>query len=142
MDVRNCKSCGRLFNYQGGKPICKACKDALEDKFQKVKVYVRQNPNAPITQVADEMDVSAKQIKQWIREERLMLSEASVDGILCEHCGVPIRSGRFCEKCKAALSNSFSDAIEKPKVVAKHTPPEEGQKMRFIHGHNGAHGHS
>ena len=27
MDVRNCKGCGRLFNYYGGVPLCKACKD-------------------------------------------------------------------------------------------------------------------
>ena len=37
MDVRNCKGCGRLFNYYGGVPLCKACKDKLEEKFQEVK---------------------------------------------------------------------------------------------------------
>ena len=43
MDVRNCKGCGRLFNYYGGVPLCKTCKDKLEEKFQEVKEYLRQN---------------------------------------------------------------------------------------------------
>ena len=43
------------------------------------------------------MDVSVKQIKLWIRQERLILSKASPDGILCESCGRPIGgSGKFC----------------------------------------------
>ena len=40
MDVRNCKTCGRLFNYMGGAPLCPECKAALEKKFEDVKVYV------------------------------------------------------------------------------------------------------
>ena len=36
MDVRNCKTCGRLFNYMGGAPLCPECKAALEKKFEDV----------------------------------------------------------------------------------------------------------
>lgn len=75
MDVRNCKGCGRLFNYYGGVPLCKACKDKLEEKFQKVKEYLRQNPNTPIQVVSEDNDVSVKQIKQWVREERLVFQK-------------------------------------------------------------------
>ena len=39
MNVRNCKECGRLFNYIAGPPICPACKEELEKKFQKAKEY-------------------------------------------------------------------------------------------------------
>ena len=38
MDVRNCKECGRLFNYIGGQRLCPACKDKLEEKFAQVVV--------------------------------------------------------------------------------------------------------
>lgn len=44
MDVRNCKGCGRLFNYYGGVPLCKACKDKLEEKFQEVKRIFAAEP--------------------------------------------------------------------------------------------------
>ena len=64
MDVRNCRTCGRLFNYLAGPPICPECSKDLEEKFHVVKEYVRDNPNAPIATVAEENDVSVKQIKQ------------------------------------------------------------------------------
>ncbi len=133
MDVRNCKSCGKLFNYMGGKPICDDCKRALENKFQEVKEYVRNNPNASIGQVAEDMEVSVKQIKEWVKQDRLVLSEATVDGVLCEHCGRPIRSGRYCEKCKAALTNSLQKAITKPVPEEKTVSRDERDKMRFLH---------
>ena len=40
MDVRNCKQCGRLFNFIGGAPICPECNKAAEDKFDDVKLGV------------------------------------------------------------------------------------------------------
>ena len=36
MDVRNCKNCGKLFQFVG-KPICPACNKKLEDKFFEVR---------------------------------------------------------------------------------------------------------
>ena len=77
MDVRNCRTCGKLFNVLSGERICPACKQALEDKFQEVKEYLRQYPNSSVEQTATDNDVSVKQIKQWIREERLILSDAT-----------------------------------------------------------------
>ena len=134
MDVRNCKSCGRLFNYTGGKPICEDCKAALEKKFHDVKDYVHDNPNASIGQVAEDMEVSVKQIKQWVREERLILSEASLDGVVCEHCGRPITSGRYCDKCKAAMANNLQSALDKPNPMQQRPSRERdtGDKMRFL----------
>lgn len=86
MEVKNCNGCGRLFNYMGGAPLCDGCRKKLEQKFQEVKQYLDENPNASVNQVSEDNDVSVKQIKQWIREERLSLSEASLDGVTCEHC--------------------------------------------------------
>lgn len=132
MDVKNCKTCGRLFNYMGGPTICPSCHKKIEDKFQEVKQYLEEKPNASVNQVAEENDVTVKQIKQWIREERLSLSEASVDGVLCEHCGVPICSGRFCDKCKAAMQNTLSNALDKPKKTEPKKLERDGNKMRFL----------
>ena len=86
MDVRNCRSCGRLFNYMTGAPICESCKKKLEEKFQEVKAYLEEHPNSSVETVSEELDVSVKQIRQWIREERLSLSVAGADGIVCEQC--------------------------------------------------------
>lgn len=132
MDVRNCRSCGALFNYIGGAPICTSCKRKLEEKFHEVRDYLDEHPNATVSQVSDEMDVSVKQIKQWIREERLCLTEATMDGVVCEMCGIPIRSGRFCEKCKAKVQSELASAIEKPKAAPVKKREPDGNRMRFL----------
>ena len=134
MEVKNCKSCNRLFQYIGGPRLCPACRDALEAKFQEVKEYIYQNRSVSIADVSEATEVSVQQIKQWIREDRLVLSEATADGILCEHCGTPICSGRFCEKCKNQMANSFSATISRPSSPQPTTKKQDktGNKMRFL----------
>ncbi len=133
MEVMNCKSCKRLFNYMGGIQLCGACKDELEKKFVEVKEYIYKNPHSSIATVAEDTDVTVKQIKQWIREERLTLSEATVDGVTCEHCGKPICSGRFCDRCKAEMANTIGSAINKPKQLEPdRRQNRDGNKMRFL----------
>lgn len=132
MDVRSCKGCGRLYNYMGGAPLCQACQKELEEKFQDVKEYLDENPNASVSQVSEDMEVSVKQIKQWIRDERLTLSEATETGIACEHCGTPIRTGRFCDKCKMEIHNTFASALDKPRTPEAKKQERDGNRMRFL----------
>lgn len=135
MDVRNCRTCGRLFNYLSGIPICDACKSALEEKFQIVKDYIRENKQAYITKIAEDCEVSVKQIKQWVREERLILSEDSNVYIECENCGAAIRMGRFCENCKAKMRGSLEHMYEpEPPAPDKDMfkTTSNKNKMRFL----------
>lgn len=132
MEVKNCRSCGRLFNYIGGAPLCEQCRKALEEKFQEVKAYLEENPHATVQQVSEDMEVSTKQIRQWIREERLSLSVAGADGIVCEQCGAPICTGRFCEKCRAEMVNTFNGVINKPKQPEIKKREHDGNRMRFL----------
>lgn len=130
MEVTNCKGCGRLFNYLSGPKLCPECVKALEDKFQEVKDFLRNNPSAGIDQTSKETEVSVKQIKQWIREERLILSEACVDGITCEKCGAPIQSGRFCANCKGEMTNNLNSAFARPQQ-AKKTEKQDPNRNRM-----------
>ena len=56
MDVRNCKGCGKLFNYMSGVQLCPECRAKLEKKFSSVKDYIGEHPQASISQVAEDMD--------------------------------------------------------------------------------------
>lgn len=132
MDVRNCKGCGRLFNYYGGVPLCKACKDKLEEKFQEVKEYLRQNPNTPIQVVSEDNNVSVKQIKQWVREERLTFTDNSPVGIECENCGAMIRTGRFCDACKNKMASNLKKMYEMPPKEDKGVRQRDKDRMRFL----------
>ena len=133
MDVRNCRGCGRLFNYYTGQPICQSCKDELEKKFEVVKEYLRENPNTPIQIVSDDNEVSVKQIKQWVREERLTFSEDSPIGIECEGCGTTIKTGRFCEECKGKMKNDLKSVMQQNSAPIENTRVDrDGNRMRYL----------
>lgn len=92
MEVKNCKNCGRLYNYIGGVyRLCPECMRKLEEKFQEVKDYIEDNPRADMREISEKCDVSTRQIEQWIREERLSFSDDSPIGIACEVCGATIK---------------------------------------------------
>jgi flagellar operon protein (TIGR03826 family) len=134
MNVRNCRKCGKLFNYMMGMPICPACKDKLEETFQEVKKYIREHRMADIKEVAEACEVEPNQIQQWIREERLEFTADSPVKIPCENCGAMIRSGKYCDKCKRDMTNNLSSAISKPKEQPVEQPKktDRDNKMRFL----------
>lgn len=110
-DVRNCKRCGKIYNYIGGVPICPVCKQIDEEDFQRVKVFLYENPNANITQVSIDLDISIEKIKRFLKDGRLEITGDDGNMILeCENCGKSIKSGRYCELCERDLAAGFRSA--------------------------------
>ena len=132
MEVRNCRECGKMFNYIKGMPICSACAKKMDEKFTQVKQYIYDNPGVGIQQVSEENDVSVNLIKKWVREERLTFAAGSSVGIDCERCGKTILSGRFCEECKKKVTKQLDSAYEKPKPAPVQKKEKENPKMRFL----------
>jgi len=134
MEVRTCRGCGKLYNYLGpNTPACPACMMAMEEKYQKCRDYIKDNPHANIQEVADANEVSVKMIKQWVREERLTFSEGSGVGLSCEGCGVMILTGRYCASCKVRFQMSLQQAARRPVVEeAKKSNSSSAGKMRFL----------
>ncbi len=134
MDVRNCRKCGRIFNYVMGPLMCPACAEEQEAKFQTVKTFIRENPGVGVPEVAKECEVDPSQIYQWLREERLQLGEGSMISLECENCGVSIQSGRLCDKCKRDMVNGMRQAsrVEKPVEAPKPKVEDGKNKMRFL----------
>lgn len=137
MNVRNCRKCGKMFNYVSGQVICPRCKEELEEKFQEVKAYVQDNRGADIVEVSEKCEVEPSQIRQWIREERLQFAEDSAIMIACESCGAMIRSGRYCDKCKNQLGKDLANAagLNQPKketVAERKNSDSRQNKMRYL----------
>ncbi len=134
MEVKNCIKCMKLFNYVSGPSICPACRKNIEEQFKEVRLYIRKNSDASISEVAEACNTDVKQIRQWIREERLSFSSDSSIGIECESCGKSIKTGRFCEACKVQMATNLSSAYKKEEV--KEENPYENKdtssKMRFL----------
>lgn len=133
MEVKNCKECGRMFNYIGGQRVCPECREALEAKFRQVKEYINEHASATIQQISEDNEVSIPQIHQWIREERLIFTEDSVVGIECENCGKTIRTGRFCDECKNKMAHDLGDMYRKPEEhMQRNKDARERARMRFL----------
>ena len=134
MDVRNCRRCGKLFNYVTGPFICPRCRDEMEVKFQEVKTYIREHPGVGMQEVSEECEVDKSQIYQWLREERLELAEGSMITLNCESCGRPIKSGKYCEHCKRDLTMGFRQAITKPREPepARSAEKDSSSRMRYL----------
>lgn len=136
MNVKNCRLCGRIYNYVAGPNICPACRDGMEAKFQEVKEYIRSHKGCGIQEVSEACDVEPGQIRQWLREDRLEVTEDSAIFLNCESCGAPIRSGRFCGKCTGSMMKGFNDALGSGQKAAPPKQPahKDGDKakMRFL----------
>ena len=134
IDIVNCKRCGRLFQRTSSRRICPECEKALEEKFVEVREYSRDNPGASMMEVSKEKDVAVEQIKQWVREERLLFTNAESSGIECLSCGVPIATGKYCAKCKEQMAHKLENAYDKPKPVLTPQASQSSSrgKMRFL----------
>lgn len=138
MEVRNCRMCGKLYNYIGGqyRNLCPNCVERMEDKYLEVKEYIQEHISANIREVSEECDVSSRQIEQWIREERLVIAEDSPIGISCERCGARIRSGRFCERCQNKIANNlgsmYGESNAAVESMEKRASGKEQPKMRYF----------
>lgn len=136
MNVKNCRKCRRIFNYVMGPILCPNCREAEEAKFQEVKKYVQENRRCGMQEVAEACDVTLNQIQQWLREERLVLSDDSPMGIACEKCGKMIKSGRFCPECVNQMTNAFQSVSAPKQMSGTYAAPKketrDGSRMRFL----------
>ena len=132
MNVATCKGCGRLFNVISNQRLCPNCVAGLEDKFQEAKKYLEENPATSVEILSKECGISVKQIKEWIRDERLAFREGSGCGISCEQCGTMILTGRYCDQCRVKLHNTLSSAIDRRGPVETKKKDRDRDRMRFL----------
>ena len=135
MEVMSCRRCKSLFNYISGPKICPNCNRRLEEKFDEVKAYIHANGKASIEDIAENCDISAKQIRQWIREERLVFASDSPVTIECERCGAPIKSGKYCDACRNELAQNLNSAFGNGSKSGTGKPSgsgRDGNRMRYL----------
>ena len=135
MNIKNCRKCGKLFNYITGPYICPACREKDEEKFQEVKKYIQSHARCSMQEVCEECEVEPSQIQNWIRQERLQFADDSPIKVSCENCGAMIGSGKLCEKCKNEMAKNLNKMMNKSVEQLKQEPthkPKDKNKMRFL----------
>jgi flagellar operon protein (TIGR03826 family) len=134
-EVRNCRRCGKIYNYLGGAPICPECKKQDEEDFVKVKEYLYQNRGASINQVSTDLDISVEKIRRYLKEGRLEITSEDGNMVLeCENCGKSIKSGRFCPECERELEAGFRGAASqiKGELDSQSDSGLKGMGMRYL----------
>jgi flagellar operon protein (TIGR03826 family) len=106
MELKKCPRCGKLFAYSA-LPICDACLQKEEADFVKVRDYLREYPNSGLKETCEDTEVSENLIIKFLKEGRLISTNAFIGVLSCERCGKHINSGRFCEKCIVELKSGF-----------------------------------
>ena len=132
MNLATCKGYGRLFNVISNRRLCPDCVRRLEDKFQEVKEYLNEHPNASVNVVSEACEVTVKQIKEWVRDERLSFTYGSADALTCDNCGQKILTGRFCVQCKQRLQSSFESVLNSGHSDNPKKRDRDRDRMRFL----------
>lgn len=118
MNIRNCKECGKLFQYDGISKLCYRCRRKDEEDFRKVKDYIYDNQGATLTQVSEETGVSEDKILRYLREGRLEIVGDNPGLLLdCERCGKAIRTGRYCDECAREIERGLKSGFERSERV-------------------------
>jgi uncharacterized protein len=124
MDIKTCRFCRKSF--RGFNVLCPLCIEQLDNKYIIVRNYLDKNRTANINQVAEETEIDDKSLLFLIREGRLSLHGEGAE-IPCMKCGVPISSGKYCDKCKGNLVQALENTISSMESSTKPAQPKPAQ---------------
>jgi uncharacterized protein len=113
MDIRNCRRCGNIYNYNGT-VVCNHCSQQEQEDFDKVRDYLFEHPNSQAAEISRDTGVDLKVISRFLKEGRLKMENGHSGNslITCEKCGDSIQSGRFCEKCLHEMQSELKKTIK------------------------------
>ncbi|MDP4179505.1 MAG: MerR family transcriptional regulator [Bacillota bacterium] len=132
-DVRNCRRCGKVYNYIGN-PLCPTCIQADDEDFKRVKEYLYKYPGAAMSKVSEDLEISVDKITRYLREGRLEIVGEEANIVLsCENCGKSIKTGRFCDICQSSLTTSLKKtATDISETLAGSSNSKKEYEMRFL----------
>lgn len=131
-----CQECEGVMVFQGlGQYKCEDCGHVEYDDYGKVRNYIEVHPGANVSMIAEETGVSRKSINNMVKDERFEITKDSKTFLLCEMCGVNIRSGRVCPNCESAYHKAYEEEIRKLNITGGYVkadrPEDSGGSKRF-----------
>ena len=87
------------------KDICPKCFKEEEELFAKIKNFLRANPGASITQVAENCNCKEEAVHAFIKSGRLERVGLRRIAHQCELCNATIYEGVMCADCKKKLKD-------------------------------------
>lgn len=108
-EVRDCPTCGSLFNYTGIREVCVTCANNEEKMYEEVYRFLRRRENraATIERIVEVTGVTETLLHKWVRIGRLQPALFPNLGYPCDHCGKLTTQGKLCESCTAELKSEL-----------------------------------
>ena len=105
-EIRNCPSCGELFNYIGIRDICNKCARNEEELYEVVYRFLRKRENraATVERIVEATGVKEELLYKWVKKKRLHPAMFPNLGYPCDNCGRLTNNGKLCDRCKEELS--------------------------------------
>lgn len=130
MSIRNCKRCGKIYQYDGVHKICNNCRIQSEKDFEKVRKYLKENPNSNINVVSEKTGVEKKIIIEFIKNDRLIAEDLEIDVTLkCQRCGTEIKHGKYCDKCISDMKDEIESVTKKKEKSNKRKRGKENMHV-------------
>jgi hypothetical protein len=115
MDLAKCLRCGNFFTRLK-LPVCHACESQEDQEILAVQSFMRDHPEATLSDASDDLQIYLEDIERWISEKRLTVIWKDANSIRCFVCGAPIVTGRICNVCNEKL-------FSKPAIAPASPPP-------------------
>lgn len=133
MTTFQCQRCHRMFERAGNENVCPVCTPLDEEEFRRIKEYLEAHQGASSNEVMRHTGVSLKQIKRYLKEERLEIVGDNKGFLRCEICGKPLNSGRYCDLC---YREAYAQRMKGVKLTPYRRMKEDKHKYtREIRGH-------
>ena len=100
----SCRVCGVIM-VKIAKDICPKCFKEEEELFAKIKNFLRANPGASITQVAEYCGCTEDAVHAFIKSGRLERVGLRRIAHQCELCNATIYEGVMCAECRKKLKD-------------------------------------
>ncbi len=133
-ELKTCSTCHKVFKYPGyGYILCPDCRRTDEARFQLVKKFLQQYPDSEGKEVYLATGVPINTLIKWVREGRLISTNAYKLGAVCDRCGKPVCTGKMCPECKAEVVKKFKeDEKETIEKIEQIVPRSKEKGMRFL----------
>lgn len=105
-----CRVCGTIM-VKLARNICTKCSQIEEELFQKVKSYLRTNPDSSLLEVAKAVGCSEEQVDFFVQSGRLERIGAKV-AHPCKICQKIVLEGIICPECKRGLKEQVTILVK------------------------------
>ena len=127
-ELRNCPSCGGVFNYTGVRDVCHKCGQIEEEKYEIVYRFLRMRENraATIERIVEATGVEEELLHKWVRKKRLHPALFPNLGYPCDNCGRLTKQGKLCIQCV----NGLKEDLDKLEAIKEFRESVQQQEKR------------